>query len=135
MKKRLDKDNFIWYKEVITKKRKGGDTILFWRRYECKPKEVSMKRFAAIGIACMLLAGLTGCQIPGGTETIEKITEAVEMMEEVEMQLDEMQAQIDELTEAFNELADSYDKHMEKYHSTKVVTPKPKPKEKPPIHK
>jgi hypothetical protein len=94
-----------------------------------------MKRLFAIGIAFMLLAGLTGCQIPGGTEAIEKITEAVEMMEEVEMQLDEMQTQIDELTEAFNELADSYDKHMEKYHSKKVVTKKPTPKEKPPTHK
>jgi uncharacterized coiled-coil protein SlyX len=92
-----------------------------------------MKRLFAIGIALMLLAGFTGCQIPGGTEAIEKITEAVEMMEEVEMQLDDMQAQLDELTEAFNTLADEFDKHMEKYHNTKpgktkTITPKPKKK-------
>lgn len=94
-----------------------------------------MKKLFAIGIAMMVLAGMTGCQIPGGTETIEKITEAVEMMEEVEMQLDEMQMQLDEMTESFNMLADEFDKHMEKYHNKKVVTKKPTPKEKPPIHK
>lgn len=80
-----------------------------------------MKRLFAIGIALMLLVGITGCQIPGGTEAIEKITEAVEMMEEVEMQLDEIQMQLDELTDAFNALADDYDKHLEKYHKAKPI--------------
>jgi DNA repair ATPase RecN len=90
-------------------------------KYKYKLKEVLMKRLFAIGIALMLLAGLTGCQIPGGTEAIEKITEAVEMMEEVEMQLDEIQAQLDEITDAFNALADDYDKHLEKYHKAKPI--------------
>ncbi len=80
-----------------------------------------MKRLFTIGIALLLLIGFTGCQIPGGTEAIEKISEAVEMMEEVEGQLDDIQAQLDELTDAFNEFADEYDKHLEKYHKAKPI--------------
>jgi archaellum component FlaC len=80
-----------------------------------------MKKLFAYGIAFILLMAFTGCQIPGGTEALEKITEAVEMMEEVETQLDDIQAQLDELTDAFNTLADEYDKHLEKYHKAAPI--------------
>jgi archaellum component FlaC len=91
-----------------------------------------MKKLVAYGIAFLLLVGFTGCQIPGSSEALEKITEAVEMMEEVEAQLDDIEAQLDELTDAFNTLADEYDKHLEKYHKAppikKTITKGPKKK-------
>ncbi len=91
-----------------------------------------MKKLVAIGVAFMLLIGLSGCPIPGAQEAMGKIGEAVEKMEEIQTQLDDMQDQLDEITDSFNTLADEFDKHMENYHKKKTVTPKPTPREKKP---
>jgi len=89
-----------------------------------------MKKFLIISVALILLVWFAGCQIPGGQEAFKKLGEAVQKIDKIQAQIDSLQAQLNELTDNFNTLADEFDQHMQKYHSKKATTPKPKPRPK-----
>jgi peptidoglycan hydrolase CwlO-like protein len=80
-----------------------------------------MKRLFPVMLAVAFIFFLAGCQVPGGSDVIQKITEGLEELEELDEELDELEVQIDELTETFNELSKAYDEHLQKYHKAKPV--------------
>jgi hypothetical protein len=96
----------------------GGENQYFASYYQ---KEEWVKTLLPVVLAVAFLVFLAGCQVPGGSDAIQKITEGLEELEELDEELDELEMQIDELTETFNELSKAYDEHLQKYHKSKPV--------------